>query len=201
MTGLGQGGARGQALLIGDIIRRAAATVPNAPAVSVGGAQRDDAELSYAELDRDANRLAHALRSELGIGHGDRVLGWADTALEVLPLFVALAKLGAVFAPLNARLGAEEAGEVARLARGALLVVDLDHATSADSVAKFAGVDRWALLPCGEARRRKGSLQVGSDSNRSRSCNERLRSDPRRQETADSKRDSRESLAPKTQGG
>ena len=37
-----------------------------------------------------------------GSGGGDRVLWWGDTSLEAVPVFGALAKLGAVFAPLNA---------------------------------------------------------------------------------------------------
>ncbi len=165
----------GRRLLIGEIIRRAADAVPDQPAVCVGtprlaaarrggleessrapgrsgaSAMSGFRELSYAELDRDANRLAWALRSQLGIGHGDRVIGWADTSLEVLPLFVALARLGAVFAPLNARLGASEAGEVAQLARGSLLVVDGSRAADAATLARAAGIERWALLPVANA--------------------------------------------------
>jgi len=132
----------GRELLVADIIRRAAASAPDRPAVAVGPDER-----TYAELDREAERIAHALRSALGVRHGDRVLGWIDTAIEVMPLFVALARLGAVFAPLNARLSADEAGDVAKLARGALLVVDPARAADAERLAKRAGIDRIALLP------------------------------------------------------
>ena len=75
--------AEGRKLLIGDILRRAAATVPGRPAVAVGPDQR-----TFGELDRETERLALALRSGLGIRHGDRVLGWIDTAIEVMPLFI-----------------------------------------------------------------------------------------------------------------
>lgn len=132
----------GRGLLIGDILRRGAASAPSRPAVAVGPDER-----TYAALDREAERLAHALRTQLGIGHGDRVLGWIDTAIEVMPLFVALARLGAVFAPLNARFSADEAGDVAKLARGTLLVVDPVRAPEARRVAERAGIDRIALLP------------------------------------------------------
>jgi len=148
---------QGRKLLIGDVIRRAAEATPEAPAVCVGARERGYATRSFAELERDANRLALALRTELGIGHGDRVLAWADTSIEVLPLFVAVAKLGAVFAPLNARLGASEAGEVAALARGTLLIVDSARASHAEDLAKAAGVERWALLPVGDAGRASAS--------------------------------------------
>jgi acyl-CoA synthetase (AMP-forming)/AMP-acid ligase II len=68
------------------------------------------------------------------------VVSWADTSLAVLPLFVALSKLGAVFAPLNARLGPREAGEVAALARASLLVADESRAEAASAVAKAARI-------------------------------------------------------------
>jgi len=132
----------GRELLVADIIRRGAASAPDRPAVAVGSDER-----TYAALDREAERIAHALRGELGIVRGDRVLGWIDTAIEVMPLFVALARLGAIFAPLNARLSADEAGDVARLARGRLLVVDPARAADAERLAKRAGIERIALLP------------------------------------------------------
>ena len=131
----------GRQLLVGEILRRGAESSPEAPAASMG-----DAVLSYRELDRAADRMASVLRDSLGIGHGDRVALWADTALDVVPLFAALAKLGAVFAPLNARLGAAEAGGVARLARAALLVVDAERVADSRAVTEAAGIPRRALL-------------------------------------------------------
>ncbi len=80
-----------------------------------------------------------ALR-ELSIERGSRVVCWADTGLEVLPLFSALAKLGAVFAPLNARFGIDEATDVIRFARPTLLVADTKHTDAAEIAAKAAGV-------------------------------------------------------------
>ena len=151
----------GGELLIGDILRRASETVPENPAATVG-----ETTLRYGELERDANRLAYALRTRLGIKHGDRVAGWADTSAEVLPLFVALAKLGAVFAPLNARLGAAEAGEVASLARATVLIADSAHASGAAEVARLGGIDRWALLPIGSEGRETASVDAGEDADR-----------------------------------
>jgi len=71
-------------LLIGEIVRRNAEVVGHQVAASLG-----DATLTHAALDAQGNRIAHALRS-LGVRRGDRVLSWADTCLEVLPLFVTL---------------------------------------------------------------------------------------------------------------
>ena len=105
-------------LLVGDILRHAAAVTPIAPAASL-----DDDVLTFAELDAASNRTAHALRA-IGIGHGDRVAWWGETDLSVLPVFGALAKLGAVFAPVNGRLGVDEALPILELARPALVVTD-----------------------------------------------------------------------------
>jgi acyl-CoA synthetase (AMP-forming)/AMP-acid ligase II len=125
-------------LLIGEIFRRNAEVVPTRIVASLG-----DESFSHAALNEAGNRLAHALH-ERGIGRGDRVVSWADTSLVVLPLFVALSKLGAVFAPLNARLGAREASEVAALARASLLVVDESRADAALEVAKAAAIPQVA---------------------------------------------------------
>ena len=54
----------------------------------------DGRVLSYADLDRAANRMAHMLRGR-GIGHRDRVVTWSDNNLDLVLLFLGLAKLGA----------------------------------------------------------------------------------------------------------
>ncbi len=133
------------ALLVGEILRTNALAVPRRVAAAMG-----ERELSYGELDARGNRLAHALRG-LGVAHGERILSWTDTCLEVLPLFVAAAKLGAVFAPMNARLGAEEAVRVAGFARARCLVADPERAELAAEVARQAGIPLLARL-CGGAR-------------------------------------------------
>ena len=104
-----------------------------------------EARLTHAELDEAANRLANVLRG-LGIDRGDRVACWADTSLDVLPLFAALAKLGAVFAPLNARLGAEATAPVAKLVRARMLVSDSARAEASEAVAKAADIPLLARL-------------------------------------------------------
>jgi len=120
--------------LIGDIFRQNAAVVPTGLAAALG-----EESLSHAELDARGNRLAHALRAA-GIGHLDRVACWADTCLEVLLLFAACAKLGAVFAPINARLGPQEALQPLQLARPALLVADGERLAGAAGLAAQTGV-------------------------------------------------------------
>src|SRR5206468_9667362 len=73
---------------------------------------------------------------EFDVGHGDRVAVWAATELDVVPLFAALSKLGAVFAPMNPALSLEEAVETASAARPGLLVVDEERAAAGAVAAK-----------------------------------------------------------------
>jgi len=127
-------------LLVGDILRRNAAADPRAAAASM-----QERSLSHLELHEASNRMARALGAQ-GIGHGDRVLTWADSSLELLVLFAATSKLGAVFAPLNARQGAPEALPVAGLARASLLVADASHAEAAAQLAQDAEIPRCAQL-------------------------------------------------------
>jgi acyl-CoA synthetase (AMP-forming)/AMP-acid ligase II len=120
-------------LLIGDLFRGNAAAAPAQPAAALG-----DEALTHRELDRAANRTARALRA-LGVAHRDRVAVWADTSLALVPLFAAAAKLGAVFAPLNARLGAPEAAELLRIAQPRLVVADPERAQPGLALARDAG--------------------------------------------------------------
>jgi fatty-acyl-CoA synthase len=110
------------ALLIGDLVRSAAAAAPATPAATLG-----DEALTFAELDARSDQVAHTLRG-MGVRHGDRVVWWGETSLAALPVFAAVAKLGAVFAPLNARYGAAEAERVGGYARPSLLITDAVHA-------------------------------------------------------------------------
>ncbi len=63
---------------------------------------------TYRELNERANRVANFLHGALGVEKGDRVSILAQNGVEYLDLFYGLAKLGAIFAPLNWRLAAEE---------------------------------------------------------------------------------------------
>lgn len=62
---------------------------------------------SYADLNARANRTANWLRG-LGIGVGDRVSILAHNSVAFVDLLYGVAKIGAVFAPLNWRLAPAE---------------------------------------------------------------------------------------------
>jgi len=122
--GPGERGRRdvGGELTIGDVFRNAARAVPRRTAAVLG-----DEVLTFADIDRGADSLVPVLR-RLGVRRGERVVVWSGTDLEVVPLFAALAKTGAVYAPIGTSLGPDEAAAVAGAARPTLVVVDAAHA-------------------------------------------------------------------------
>jgi malonyl-CoA/methylmalonyl-CoA synthetase len=61
---------------------------------------RRETEISYFELDQDANRLANAFL-EMGVRKGDRVVLFLDKSLFFVVGHLAVQKLGAVSVPLN----------------------------------------------------------------------------------------------------
>lgn len=62
----------------------------------------------YAELDRQTNRVASALRAA-GIGRGDKVAICSQSRIEWVYAYVGIAKAGGVAVPINYRLDANEA--------------------------------------------------------------------------------------------
>lgn len=56
--------------------------------------------ITFAETDRAATRLAHALAG-LGIAKGDTVVSIFDTSIDVITCWFAINKLGAIWVPIN----------------------------------------------------------------------------------------------------
>ena len=63
---------------------------------------------TYAQLNARANRLANFMSERLGVQAGDRVSILAHNSVAYLDMFYGLAKIGAIFTPLNWRLTAAE---------------------------------------------------------------------------------------------
>ena len=64
--------------------------------------------LTFGELNRLANRLAHQLSDVYNIQIGDRIAVLAENCLEYLILFAAAQKTGSIIVPLNYRLASPE---------------------------------------------------------------------------------------------
>ena len=85
------------------LIDRNAAFAPDKPALHFEGAT-----LSYAEFVARIGQAARALKSELGVGRGDRVAILSLNRPDYLVLLYACARLGAMLVPLNWRLAVAE---------------------------------------------------------------------------------------------
>jgi fatty-acyl-CoA synthase len=101
---------------------------------------------TYGELNARANRLANWMR-RLGIEKGDRVSILAHNGLPYLDLFYGLAKIGAIFAPLNWRLVARELSYILNDCESKLLICGpefvgvLAEMRSQLSVTHYVGVE------------------------------------------------------------
>ena len=123
------------ALLIGSILSTAARSAPNAVAATLG-----EQAITFADLDRAANRTAHALAG-LGVARGDIVAWWTGPGLGSLEAMVATARLGAVLAPLNPALAPAEVAAVVEYLAPRLLVSDGDRAERARDTAAPLALD------------------------------------------------------------
>ncbi|MGO1000206.1 amino acid adenylation domain-containing protein [Lysobacter sp. CA196] len=82
-------------LCVHSVFERQAAATPDAVALL-----HDDQRLSYAELNRRANRLAHHLRDR-GVGPGQRVALCMERSMELVIAWLAILKAGAAYVPLD----------------------------------------------------------------------------------------------------
>ncbi|MGW7583019.1 amino acid adenylation domain-containing protein [Kitasatospora sp. NPDC054768] len=100
------------------LFERAADAHPDRPAVG-----DPDRTLSYAELDRRANRLAHALRAR-GAGPGDRIGMLLERTADVLVTVLGVLKTGAAYVPVDLAAPADRAALVFGDTGVALVVTD-----------------------------------------------------------------------------
>jgi 3-oxocholest-4-en-26-oate---CoA ligase len=82
---------------IADLFEHAVDAAPDNPALKVG-----DRVVTYAELEADANRLAHYLRSQ-GVGQGDHVAIYAKNSIEHVVATLAIVKIRATTINVNYR--------------------------------------------------------------------------------------------------
>jgi long-chain acyl-CoA synthetase len=113
-------------------IAAVAATEPDRPALVDG-----DVRLSYGELDRRINRLAHLL-ADRGVGHGDRVSVLLRNRPEVFVAWNAIGRLGAIPVPVSYRFTPPEIRYVVEDSNSVVFVHAAD--TAADVVAGIDGL-------------------------------------------------------------
>jgi fatty-acyl-CoA synthase len=89
---------------------------------------------TYAELNARANRLANFMRDRLGVAQGDRVALLAHNSVVYLDLLYGLAKIGAIFAPLNWRLSAPELAYIVNDAGPTVLIAGPEFLPTLDAL-------------------------------------------------------------------
>jgi len=103
---------------VGDALRRSAARSPQMRAIHFQGR-----ELTYAEFDALANRMARLLMAK-GIQRGDKVAIFAANSPEYAAAFFGCARIGAVLVPINLLFTAEDVEYVLEKTRSKALLVD-----------------------------------------------------------------------------
>ena len=130
------------ALNIADLFEHAVDAAPDKPAVKVG-----DRTVTYAELESQANRLAHYLLSR-GIAPGDHVAVYAKNSIEHVIAVLAIVKIRAVNINVNYRY---VEGELNYLFENADVVALIHERTYAPLVARCAPhhpqLETFVVLP------------------------------------------------------
>ncbi|MCA9260048.1 MAG: AMP-binding protein, partial [Planctomycetales bacterium] len=72
----------------------------------------NERRFTYAELDRRALALARHLQATCGVRPGQRVAALCGNRIELIDLYFACGKIGAILAPLNIRLPARQLDEL-----------------------------------------------------------------------------------------
>jgi fatty-acyl-CoA synthase len=118
------------ALLVGEILRRAADLSPRSVAATL-----DPDSVTFADAHRRANQVAHTLAA-LGVTDGDRIASWTDISLRALDVFFGAGRLGAAYAPLNPSFSPPEALAMAAYLKPRLFLADNSHAAPAEEIAR-----------------------------------------------------------------
>jgi fatty-acyl-CoA synthase len=102
---------------------------------------------TFAELNRRANRLAHAM-ARLGVGPGDRVGVLALNEPEYYDLMFGLGKIGAVLTPINYRMAPPEIAYVLADCGAKVLVFSREYAEIVNTIKdEIPARVRVALMP------------------------------------------------------
>jgi long-chain acyl-CoA synthetase len=79
--------------------------------------------LSYRDVDRDSNRIAHAFKS-LGVGKGDRVAMLLNNRPEFVTVFFGATKIGAIAVPLDPKYKSDELAALFNHSQPKILVAE-----------------------------------------------------------------------------
>ena len=112
------------------------------------GVIEDGNVISYAEFERRANQLGHALQA-LGITAGTKLVWCAQNSTDVVLIVNAARKAGAIAVPLNYRLSSDEASYVIDNSDAVVVLFDVEQSEQLQPcVAECPKVNRWLSFHC-----------------------------------------------------
>ncbi|WP_458765850.1 fatty acid--CoA ligase [Cupriavidus basilensis] len=129
-------------LTLGDTLSWPARYLPRKIAL-VAGMGPSRRTWTYAELDAQVNRHAHALLS-IGVGHGDVVAAFLYNTPAFVFCMLAAARVGAIFNPINYRLAAQELAFILEDGKASALLFEHEGCAVVEKAAELApGTTRW----------------------------------------------------------
>ncbi|GAB6904314.1 AMP-dependent synthetase and ligase [Desulfosarcina cetonica] len=90
---------------------------------------------THAQTNRRVNQLAHRLTA-LGLAKGDKVAVFMDNCIEIIELYLAVAKTGILIVPINFRLVGREVAYIVNDSDAKAMVVQAQFTTVIDPVKK-----------------------------------------------------------------
>jgi aspartate racemase len=114
-----------RARTIRELFEEQARATPEAAALIVSAAAGDET-ISYEELDRRANRLAHRLQ-EAGAAPGSRIGVALDRSAEAVVAILAILKAGGAYVPLDPSYPAERLSFLAEDSGTEIIITSPDH--------------------------------------------------------------------------
>ncbi len=109
------------------------------PAITFIRKGKTETEISFGDLDRDSNRLAH-LFMESGVEKGDRVILYLQKSLIFVVAYLSLQKIGAVAVPLNPGFKKSELEYLLTDAKSRLVLTEADKKKLVKEVAPDQGI-------------------------------------------------------------
>jgi carnitine-CoA ligase len=119
-----------EGFVLGDVLRSKADSHRAEPFLKF-----HDGELTYGDVDAQANRLAQGLIA-LGVGKGDHVAVMLPNCPEFVPIIFALARLGAVAVPVNIAHRGEMLRHVLHSSDAATLILDESYVDRIPAIAQ-----------------------------------------------------------------
>lgn len=103
---------------LGYLLKRSAIKFPNKTAIVSG-----ETRISFDELNRRTNRLANALQRKK-VKKGDKIASILFNSSQLIEVYFAAAKIGAISVPVNYRLASAEVNYILRQSDSSVLIYD-----------------------------------------------------------------------------